>query len=65
MALKVDAYREDVHRLILQCYARLGEKTQILHHFNDLKKLLQEELGIEPARETRALVEQLLSRAGS
>lgn len=60
-ALRIDAYREDVHRLILQCYARLGEKTQMLNHFNELRKLLQEELGIEPARETSALVEHLLS----
>ena len=59
--LKVDPYREDVHRLVMQCYARLGEKTQVLNRFNELKKLLREELGIEPAKETRVLVESLLS----
>jgi LuxR family maltose regulon positive regulatory protein len=60
-ALDVDPYREDVHRAIMSCYARMGEKKQILAHLQKLQQLLWEELGIEPSDETLELASSLLS----
>ena len=60
-ALEVNPYREDIHRAVMTCYAELGQKTQIFYHFNRLRRLLKEELGIEPAQETKMLAQMLLA----
>ncbi|MBE2267015.1 MAG: tetratricopeptide repeat protein [Anaerolinea sp.] len=60
-ALKVDRYREDVHREVLQCYAERGEKHRIYAHIQELKKFLWNELRTEPSSETLSLARRLLS----
>ncbi len=59
-ALDVDPYREDVYRAIMNCYAEMGEKKQILAHLQKLQELLWEELGIGPSEETLTLASTLL-----
>jgi DNA-binding SARP family transcriptional activator len=59
-ALKVDPFREDVHRSLITCYAERGERRKIFLHYRDLQDLLSRELGVEPSRETAALVKSLL-----
>jgi LuxR family transcriptional regulator, maltose regulon positive regulatory protein len=59
-ALDVDPFREDVHRAIMTTYANRGEKQQVLNHLKKLQKLLDEELGIDPSRETMELAAALL-----
>lgn len=58
-ALSHDAYREDVHRLIMTCYAEQGEPTQVQKYYAELQQFMSDELAIEPSRETRALVQTL------
>jgi len=60
-ALDVDPYREDGHRAIMNCYADLGEKNQVLRHLKKLQKLLWEDLAIEPSGETMDLAKSLLA----
>lgn len=60
-ALDVDPYREDGHRAIMNCYADLGEKSKIKHHLERLRKLLWEDLAIEPSAETMRLANRLLT----
>ena len=60
-ALKVDPFREDVHRAVMQCYAEQGQRQKIYAHLKDLQKLLQDELGAKPEKETLNLVKSLLS----
>lgn len=53
-ALKVDPYREDVHRSVMTCYASLGEKTKIRAHLSDLEQLFDNDLAVKPSSETVA-----------
>jgi LuxR family maltose regulon positive regulatory protein len=59
-ALQVDAYREDVYRAIMQCYADLGERNQIIAHYQNLQRILRRDLNTAPSPETTALFEQLI-----
>lgn len=59
-ALQIDPYREDVYRAIMQCYADMGERKQVLAHYQDLQRVLRQELALTPSRETVTLVERLL-----
>ncbi len=60
-AHETDPYREDAHRIILTAYAELGEKKQVIDHFQHLQALLRDDLGIAPSEETMALVTALLA----
>ncbi|MCC6805333.1 MAG: tetratricopeptide repeat protein [Anaerolineae bacterium] len=60
-ALKVDPYREDIHRALINGYAARGERRKIYLHYRDLQELLSRELGVEPSRETIALVKSYLT----
>lgn len=55
-----DPYREDVHRLIMKTYAGQAKPASIKKHFEDLQALMKEDLGIEPAPETRQLYQELI-----
>jgi DNA-binding SARP family transcriptional activator len=59
-AREVDPYREDIHRAIMTCYAEMGEKKQVLLHYQQLQDLLYQDLAIEPSAETTALADTLL-----
>jgi DNA-binding SARP family transcriptional activator len=59
-ALNIDPYREDVYRVVMQCYSDLGERQQVLSYFRRLQQVLHQELAIKPSQETVILVEQLL-----
>jgi len=57
--LHEDQFREDIHCLILRAQAALGNRGAVKEHYEGLKRLLQEELGVEPSAETRKLYEEL------
>lgn len=59
-ALKVDPFREDVHRSLITSFAERGERRKIYLHYRELQELFSRELGVEPSRETVALVKSLL-----
>ncbi len=59
-ALKVDPFREDVHRALITCFAERGERRKIYLHYRELQQLFARELDVEPSRETVALVKSLL-----
>lgn len=59
-ALKVDPFREDVHRTLITCYAERGERRKIYLHYRELQQLFARELDVEPSRETVALVKSYL-----
>ncbi len=60
-ALDIDPFREDVHRAIMICYARMGEKQRIRAHLEKLRRLLAQELSTAPSEETLGLASLLLS----
>jgi two-component SAPR family response regulator len=51
--------REDIHRSLMPCLARLGERVQALRHGERLISLLREEMDAEPEPETAELCERL------
>ncbi|PYS98300.1 MAG: hypothetical protein DMF63_16740 [Acidobacteria bacterium] len=60
-ALRDDPYREDMHRLTMKALASQGKPTAVKKHFEDLQKILKDELGIEPSAETRKVFQELSS----
>lgn len=60
-ALKLDMFREDVHRVVMACYANLGERQKIYTHLKDMQELFRKELAIEPTKETVAWAKKLMS----
>jgi DNA-binding SARP family transcriptional activator len=62
-AVALDPYSERAHRgRVLAQYA-LGDAHQALTSYRDFRRLLDEELGLEPAAETRALETAILRQA--
>ena len=57
--LSYDNYLELAHRGLMRCYARSGETSQALRHYENLHRLLQKELGAPPSPETKLLYERL------
>jgi ATP/maltotriose-dependent transcriptional regulator MalT/two-component SAPR family response regulator len=43
---------ESAHRLAMQAYAALGDRLGIINQYEQCKQFLQDELGLEPSRET-------------
>jgi DNA-binding SARP family transcriptional activator len=52
--------REDVHRLIMEIYAKQKRIDDVKRQYETLETVLQERLGISPSQETRALYQKLV-----
>ncbi len=57
-SLRDDPYREDMHRLTMKIFSAQGKPAAAKKHFENLKKLLRDELGIEPSSETTRLFKE-------
>ncbi|MCB9099789.1 MAG: tetratricopeptide repeat protein [Anaerolineales bacterium] len=57
--LALDPYREAAHRQLMTLLARSGQRSAALAHYETCRRLLAEELGVEPAAETQALLARL------
>lgn len=53
--LRHDRVREDVHRRMMLCHLANGDRPSALRHYEECRRALREELGIEPMEETRLL----------
>jgi two-component SAPR family response regulator len=60
--LAVDVLNEELWRLAMQAEFNLGLREAVSARYESLRKILDERLGIEPDRETRALYRELLSQ---
>ena len=58
--LREDAFREDIHCLIMRAQAALGNRMAVKEQFETLRKLLQAELGVEPAMQTQKTYRELM-----
>ena len=61
--LALDPLREEAHRQRMRLLARSGQRTTALAQFESCRRVLADELGLEPERETVALAEAI--RAGA
>jgi DNA-binding SARP family transcriptional activator len=57
--LTYDPCREDAHRLLMRCYARLGQRTQALRQYRLCEKILRAEFDARPEAATTELFDQL------
>jgi DNA-binding SARP family transcriptional activator len=57
--LEKDRCHEDSHRLLMQCYARLGLRARALHQYRMCEQILGQEYGTSPSQETRSLYVRL------
>jgi DNA-binding SARP family transcriptional activator len=58
-ALRLEPIREDIHRMVMDIYARSGRAGQALLQFDTCRRLLRKELGIAPMQETIALRDEI------
>lgn len=59
--VQADTLREASHRHVMEAYLAAGERPLALRHYEGLRKLLKEELGVEPSSETQALRERIVA----
>jgi DNA-binding SARP family transcriptional activator len=57
-----DSCREDIHRLLMRCYARLNKPHLAVHQYHQCERQLRGELGLKPAEATQKLYEQIRRR---
>ncbi|TMR24967.1 hypothetical protein ETD85_45950, partial [Nonomuraea zeae] len=58
----LDPFDEEAHRLLMVSLARAGNRAAALACYEDLRRRLAGELGVEPAPETRAVRQELAPR---
>lgn len=61
--LALDPLREDIHREVIRLHMRNGHRALARQQYECCRSALEEELGVEPLEETRALCAGLLSTA--
>ncbi len=61
----LDRLHEPASRMLMELYARSGQRTSALRQYEELKRLLNEQVGQEPEAETCQLYEQLRGREGT
>lgn len=61
--LALEPWREHAHRQLMLALARGGDRSAALAQYDICRRILADELGVEPERETSALYEQI--RAGA
>jgi DNA-binding SARP family transcriptional activator/predicted ATPase len=57
--LELDPWNEAIHRQVMRVLARAGQRSAALAHYAHCRRVLAEDLGVEPEDETVALYEQV------
>ena len=57
--LDLEPWREEAHRQVMQALAASGQRSAALAQYEVCRKVLLDELGVEPAAETKTLYERL------
>ena len=57
--LAMEPWREEAHRQVMLLLARSGQRSAALAQYETCRRILQEELGVEPMAETTALYERI------
>jgi DNA-binding SARP family transcriptional activator len=58
--LREDAFREDIHCLVMRAQAALGNRVAVKEQYETLRGLLRQELGVEPAMQTQKTYQELV-----
>jgi DNA-binding SARP family transcriptional activator/tetratricopeptide (TPR) repeat protein len=60
-ALRLDPLQEDLHRTAMRLRYHTGDRTGAIRQFEALRRLLDDELGVTPMPETRALYDAIIT----
>ena len=63
-ALQFDPLQEDVQRTALRLHYLAGDRAGAIRRYETLRRLLDDEMGVPPMAETRALYDQIVSDEG-
>ncbi len=55
-----DPYRETVHRELMRCHYRLGDRAAAIRQYHDCRQILRDDLGLSPEPETEELYLQII-----
>ncbi|HYY58455.1 MAG TPA: BTAD domain-containing putative transcriptional regulator, partial [Pyrinomonadaceae bacterium] len=58
--LQADPFREDIHCLMMRAHAALGNRVAVKEQYENLKRLLRKELGVDPASDTQKIFRELV-----
>lgn len=58
--LEKDSCDEDAHRLLMECFVRLGQRTRALRQYTLCEVALRQEYGMRPCSETQTLYTSIL-----
>lgn len=64
-ALRVDPFREDLHRELMELYLARGMRSSALTQYRSCRTFLQRELDVPPDEETEALYRRILEQGPS
>jgi DNA-binding SARP family transcriptional activator len=56
----MDPLDEAAHVLLLRIYAAAGRRAMLTQQYNELCRMMEDELGAQPSRQTRELYQRLL-----
>lgn len=59
--VQADNLREASHRLLMEAYYAAGERSQALRHYDKVRTLLREELGVDPSPEIEELRRKIVA----
>jgi DNA-binding SARP family transcriptional activator/tetratricopeptide (TPR) repeat protein len=62
--LELDAWNEAVHRQVMRVLAKSGQRGAALAHYAHCRRVLAEDLGVEPEDETVRLYEEIRAKSG-
>ncbi len=58
--LRTDPLDEEAHRALIQLYVSFGDRWRAARQYKTCRRLLEEELGVEPSSETEAVYRRVL-----
>lgn len=61
VALAVDPYRDDLNEKYLRVLSRLDRRSDVLAHFQEYQRLLEEDLGLSPSEPIKAIYERIVN----
>jgi LuxR family maltose regulon positive regulatory protein len=59
--LDKDPFREDIHCQVMRLLAQAGDRAGAIRHFEELRRILGEEMDVEPSAETTRLYKDLVA----
>ena len=60
--LRIEPFSEETHRHLIYLYALSGRRSRALSHYEEMRRLFERELGVEPLADTQKMIDQIQSQ---